>query len=383
MPAAVSATPGARRADTGGKQGPWMFWTIVIAAVRYRRRRLLLAFSALAVGATLATALFSVYSDIERKMRVQFRGYGANIIIAPGGQSRTIPLRAVAEAERLGAVAAPFLYTVGRLHEEPVVLAGVDFQRAGPLIHYWRIEGTGSVAEGECLLGVAAAAHFRLAAGQKAEIESAPCTVRGIVSTGGAEDAQIILPFEMAARVAGLAGSASLVEVRADGARLPQIQAALAKALPAADVRTLHAIAETEANVVFKVRSSLFLLTALILAITTLCVSSNFSALVLERSKEIGILKAIGAAERRIAALFLSEALLLGLGSTVMGYLAGLAVAWWIGHVIFPESAAAVGVNYGVFLPVAAVTLTVAAAATLASAARIWRIKPAVILRGE
>ena len=47
------------------------------------------------------------------------------------------------------------------------------------------------------------------------------------------------------------------------------------------------------------------------------------------------------------------------------------------------ETAGGVGVNYGVFLPVAGVTLAVAAGATLAAAARIWRIKTAVILRGE
>ena len=62
-----------------------MFWRFVLAAVRLRRRRLLLAFSALAVAATLATALFSVYSDIERKMRAEFRGLGANLILAPEG----------------------------------------------------------------------------------------------------------------------------------------------------------------------------------------------------------------------------------------------------------------------------------------------------------
>jgi putative ABC transport system permease protein len=178
--------------------------------------------------------------------------------------------------------------------------------------------------------------------------------------------------------------AASLVQVRADGQRLASIQAALARQLPGADVRLLHAVAETEANVVLKIRATLFLLTALVLAITTLCVSNNFSALVLERSQEIGILKAIGAAERKIAALFLSESLILGLASTVAGYAVGLLVAWWIGRQIFPESAAAgVGVNYGVLLPVAGVTLAIAAAATLAAAARIWRIKPAVILRGE
>jgi len=254
-----------------------------------------------------------------------------------------------------------------------VVVAGIDFSRAGPLTNYWRVDGARTAGAGECLVGSTVAAHFRLKIGQRTELG----IVRGIVTTGAAEDSQVMVPF-------GLQEAASLVQVRADGARLTEVQAALARALPATDVRLLHAVAETEANVVLKIRSTLFLLTVLILAITTLCVTSNFSALVLERSKEIGILKAIGATEKKIAALFLSESLILGLASTTAGYGLGLLVAWWIGRQIFPESAAAgVGVNYGVFLPVAGVTLAVAAAATLAAAARIWRIKPAVILRGE
>ena len=361
-----------------------MFWNFVLRAVQFRKRRLTLAFAALAVSATLATALFSVYSDIERKMRVQFRGFGANIVIAPSGGAQTVPLAAVELAERQGAVAAPFIYTVGRVESEPVVVAGTDFRRAGPLTNYWRVDGARTVAPGECLVGNNVAAHFRLKLGQKLDLEGAPCAIRGIVSSGGAEDAQVIVPFDIAARLAGLRDAASLVQVRADGERLALVQAALARQLPGADVRLLHAVAETEANVVLKIRSTLFLLTVLILAITTLCVSSNFSALVLERSKEIGILKAIGAAERKIAALFLSESLILGVASAVAGYGVGLLVAWWIGRQIFPESAAAgVGVNYGVFLPVTAVTLAMAAAATLAAAARIWRIRPAVTLRGE
>lgn len=361
-----------------------MFWSFVVGAVQFRKRRLALAFSALAVAATLATALFSVYSDIERKMRVQFRGYGANIIVAPAAGVQAVPLSAVASAERLGAVAAPFIYTVGHVENEPVVVAGTDFHRAAPLTDYWRVDGARAAASGECLIGTAVAAHFRLKAGARLALDGAPCTIRGTVSTGGAEDAQVIVPLETAAQMAGLRDAASLVQVRADGERLAAVQGALAKAVPGADVRVLHAVAETEARVVLKLRSTLFLLTALILAITTLCVTSNFSALVLERSQEIGILKAIGAAEKKIAALFLSESLILGLASTVTGYGVGLLVAWWIGRQIFPESTAAgIGVNYGVFLPVTGVTLAVAAAATLAAAARIWRIKPAVILRGE
>ena len=323
-----------------------MFWSFVLRAVQFRKRRLALAFSALAVAATLATALFSVYSDIERKIRVQFRGYGANMVIAPAGGAQTVPLGAVAFAEQQGAVAAPFIYTVGRAEGEPIVVAGTDFHRAGPLTDSWRVEGARRTAPGECLLGATAAAHFRRHVGQQLDLQGAPCVIRGIVSTGGAEDQQVMVSLETAAQLAGLRDAASLVQVRADGERLGAVQAAIAKALPGADVRVLHAVADTEAHVVLKLRSTLFLLTALILAITTLCVTNNFSALVLERSQEIGILKAIGAAEKKIAALFLSESLILGLASTAAGYGLGLLVAWWIGRQIFPESAnTGVGVN--------------------------------------
>jgi len=362
-----------------------VFWRFVLAAVKFRRRRLLLAFSGLAVTSTLATALFSVYSDIERKMRREFRGYGANLVIAPAGNAQTVPARAVVETERLGAVAAPFLYTIGRIGDERVVVAGVDFLRAAPLTSYWQVTGAHTAGTGECLAGIALAAHFHVRIGQNLPLASGSCVIRGIVSTGGDEDNHVMVPFDRAAADAGFHDAASIVEVRADGQRVDQTRAALARLLPETDVRILHAIAETEASVVLKVKAAVFSLALVIFAITTLCVTGNFSALVIERSKEIGILKAIGAAERKIAALLLSESLVLALASTITGYAAGLAVAYGIGRGIFSDtgSVAAIGVDFAVFAPVMGVTLLVAVIATLFAVSRIWRIEPAVILRGE
>ncbi|HUK18382.1 MAG TPA: FtsX-like permease family protein [Bryobacteraceae bacterium] len=362
-----------------------MFWRFVSGAVRFRRRRLMLAFAGLGVAATLATTLFSIYSDIERKMRREFRGYGANLVIAPGPGSRTVPLKALDEAQRVNAVAAPFIYTVGRIGNERIVEAGIDFRRAGPLTAYWQVNGSSEAAAGECLAGSALASHFRIALGHAAQLATGACVVRGIVTTGDADDNRLMVPFQRAAADAGFQSAASLVQVRADGRHVDEARAALARALPGTDVRVLHAVAETEAGVVLKIRSAVWILALVIFGITTLCVTGNFSALVIERSKEIGILKAMGAAETKIAALFLSESLILALVSTLAGYLAGLAVAYGIGRGIFPETAGlrGIGVDFAVFAPVVAVTLLVAAVATLIAAARIWRIEPAVILRGE
>jgi putative ABC transport system permease protein len=262
---------------------------------------------------------------------------------------------------------------------------GIDFERAAPLTSYWRIAGAREAGPGECLAGNILAAHFHVGIGQTLPLASGACTVRGIVNTGGDDDDRLMVPFARAQAEAGFQDSASLVEVRADGQRVDEIRAALARALPETDVRVLHAVAATEASVVLKVKAAVFSLAIVIFAIPTLCVTGNFSALVIERSKEIGVLKAIGAGEGKIAALFLSESLVLALGSTVAGYAAGLVVAYGIGRKIFSDSGstAAIGVDFAVLAPVMAVTLLVAVLATLMAASRIWRIEPAAILRGE
>ncbi|MDQ6665004.1 MAG: ABC transporter permease, partial [Acidobacteriota bacterium] len=113
-----------------------------MSALRYRRRRLLLAFAALSMAAALATALFTIYADLDRKVRAQFRGYGANLVIVPAGSGTTVPLEAVRQAELQGAAATPSLASIGRIGVEPVVLEGVDFARARPFTEYWRVEGS-------------------------------------------------------------------------------------------------------------------------------------------------------------------------------------------------------------------------------------------------
>jgi len=80
-----------------------VYWTFIVNAMRLRARRLLLAFSALAVAAALATALFSIYSDVERRVRAEFDSYGANLIVT----SQTIvPLSALTVARTAGALRA-------------------------------------------------------------------------------------------------------------------------------------------------------------------------------------------------------------------------------------------------------------------------------------
>ena len=254
-----------------------MFWQFVGSAMRLRARRLSLAFVALGVAAALATALFSIYSDVERRVSDEFASYGANLIIASRGATPSVPVHAAQRARDWGATAAaPFLFTTGTLNGETVSVARVDLNAARELTAFWHVEGS----RGDRMIGTNLAQRLHVKVGD----------VAGIVTTGGAEDNELILPF-------GTGTLASVVQVRAPAAQLNKVEAALHREFPNVDIRQVQAAAATERSVVTKIRVTLFLLLALILAITTMSVTSNFSELVMERRGEIGILKAIGAGE--------------------------------------------------------------------------------------
>jgi putative ABC transport system permease protein len=358
-----------------------VFLRFILGALKYRKQRLVLAFAALTVAATLGTVLFGIYGSVERRIREQFRAYGANIA-AVAANGTTVPLAMTDAARALGVEAAPFLVTAGRVGSASVPVAGFVPAATAPMTPYWSVKGERDIRPGECLAGESVAERLHVTPGARVELTGSPCTLKGIVSTGGAEDAELLVPFEAAARISGIHGSASLIEFLAPGERVETVRAALARRFPEADVRTIRAVAATESDVVGKVRAALFLLTVLILSITALCVSSNFSEIVLERAKEIGILKALGGAERKIAAFFLSESAALALLATICGYAAGVIVAAMIGRQIF-GIAFHLDMSWIAFLSVAAIMLLVSTAATSIAASRIWSIDPAVILRGE
>ncbi len=347
-----------------------------LSALRYRKQRLLLAFGALTVAAALATVMFGIYATVTKRIRDEFQSYGANLV-AVAVNGGTVPLAIVDAAKQAGARATPLLVTSGHVGGRAIPVAGL--LTGYP---YWHVQGDSAIAPGKCLAGEALATQFDLKLNATVALEGQPCMLSGILSTGGAEDGELIVPFAAAAALSGIHEAASVIEIQAPGDQLEAIRASLAGQFPAADLRTVRAVAGTESNVIVKMRAALLLLTLLILVITTLCVTSNFSEMVIDRAKEIGIMKALGGAEQRIAAFFLSESATLAILATVIGYLCGVLAAAGIGREIF-GGVFRLQLDWQVLAGVGGVMLLVSTVATAIATARIWNIQPAVILRGE
>jgi putative ABC transport system permease protein len=97
----------------------------------------------------------------------------------------------------------------------------------------------------------------------------------------------------------------------------------------------VRAIVESQGRVLGTIRWLLVSLTALILVIVALCVMATMTAIVLERKKDVAVMKALGATDRLILRLFLCEGAGMGLTGGLLGFGLGLLLARELGLRLF------------------------------------------------
>jgi putative ABC transport system permease protein len=283
---------------------------------------------------------------------------------------------------------APYLYVAANSGSQPVILAGTWFDQVAKMNSWWKIEG-GWVSSRDdhehCLVGFTAARQLGLAPGSSVQLRSgdrnASLTVAGIVTTGGAEDNQILTSLDSAQTLAGLPGRVSLVQVSVSGtpAEIEGVAHRLAENLPGLEVRPVRQIAAAEGTILGRIQGLIFWTIALILVLSMLGVLASMAALAMERRRDVGLMKALGGTVRQIMRLFLAEAGTLGALGGLLGFSLGVVLARWMGQSIF-------GVVISARFEVLPITIALTIGAALAGAfplRLLGRVRPAEILRGE
>jgi len=157
------------------------------------------------------------------------------------------------------------------------------------------------------------------------------------------------------------------------------IASQLQQALPGASAAVVRPVARSEGQILAQLELLIWLITILALAASALAIGGAMTASVLERRGEIALMKAVGAQNQAIGALFFSEAALLALGGGIVGFLLGQLIAVAIAVQVLGHSIA--------WKPALAplILLLAAAVALLGSfhpLRRAMRLDPAVALRG-
>jgi len=159
-------------------------------------------------------------------------------------------------------------------------------------------------------------------------------TVRGIFSTGTtAYDKGIVfLPLAKAQAFSGASNHASMIFILLKDREQADAVAAAIQG-EGYQVKTWRELNELLVLINDFSNAYLTIINLIILGVTATVIVNTLLMSVFERTREIGILSAIGMKGRQIIALFLAEASLLALGGITFGALAGWAISAYFGKV--------------------------------------------------
>lgn len=377
---------------------------LVLRALAHRKGRTVLLLAVLAMASSLATALGIVSYSMKKQVAEEVRKYGANLIIIPesarldvgsGGlnfgvitEPAYLQQREVEAAlARSGLKAERSFHLRGALHwrDADLMVDGVNFADIRRLFPWWQLKGAWPAA-GETVVGSDLATRLKLNPGDQLELAGKAQTVRvrvsGIVSSGGEEDGLLFLALPELQQALGLDGQLTLVRlmVTAGDDSLTKSAAALQRLLPSAKVNEVRQTARTSEGLLAKVKLLMFMVTAVVLVSAGSSVAGTMSTTVLERGKEIGLMKAMGGTRWEVMLIFCGEAAMLGIFGGLAGYLFGSAIAQFITRTVFSASAEFIPWFAGISL---GVSLFLALLGSVGPMISVFKLDPVRSLRGE
>ncbi len=363
-----------------------MYVKLLAASLANRRTRAATMLAAIIICAAVVSCITSIYRDIGVQVGEELRHYGANMVALPQSPDKFIdPALADRAARSFGDKLvgySPFLYGQANLGRSEVVVVGVRLSQLKKVSPYLKISGSG---EGPALVGERLAEKLGLAAKDKLTLSFAArekvFEIGGLVESGGVEEDQIFIELESAQDLLGQPRSASLAyySVLNPAERRPALisNKASDKQL---QLEPIARITRSETRVLDTVRTLIFSVAGMILVTSALAVTTTMMAVVIERRREVGLKKALGADDRSILLEFAGEGLALGLVGGLLGWLGGYLAAQWIGQTVFNAfvsfSPTTLLITVGTSLAVAVIAMSVPVRLAL-------QVEPAPVLRGE
>ena len=383
-PVGAVAAGQAARVQTATAGGHISLWRMLRRSLAHRRGRSLSALAALTVSAAVATALLTLYADLDAKLHHSFRSFGANVMVTAGGGAALTPAEVARVRSILGseALVAPVAFAVATTDRKtPVVVAGVDFPTMRRLDDWWKVTAW-PTAPNEALLGQRAAGFVADEHEVTLSFAGRPIVLRsdGRLSTGGDEDSRVYIPLSTLTAWTGV--QPGVLEVQIAGG-VPQVDAAMAKlqrGAPELHVEPVRQLVAGESRIVDKTHALMagaVLLIALTVAVSVL---ATLSASVLERRRDFALMKALGASQRALLTHFLLEALALAGAGVVLGYGLGSGLAWAIGELNFGT---AIVPRLSMLPVVIVLNAAIAAMAAMIPARALRGLQPAALLKGE
>ena len=416
-----------------------MFVRLVYESFRRQMQRKLLIAIAVTLGATVSTAMIGIALGIGDKISHEARAYGANLVVTPEEdtldvQVGSVDLKPAASGAYLDeavlpkikgifwrnniAAFTPELPVNVQVAGRDVTLLGTYFAKplkfgkdefiagARTTFPWWKVQGSWPSDDSQdVLVGEKLASQLDLQGGAVLNIDGSQHRVSGILSTGSAEDDQIVAPLFIAQAIAAKPGAVRKIFVSAlikpedafarrnpdalspaDRDRwycspYPQsIAYQLQEVIPHSHAEQIRQVAQNEGNVLSRITGLMLLITLAALFTSGLAVAAAMATAMFERRTEVGLMKALGAGHFSLSSIFITESALLACIGGVFGFAFGALLTREIGRAIFGSS---ISVQPVLLLLILGISIAVTFVGSAVAIRRAVKYDPVLALRGE
>ena len=411
-------------------------YQIALRNLNRRKGKMVFMLLGLVLGSATVVAIYTTISAMQSEISQQLSDLGANIIItADSGELTfqyggiTIPelifdtvlltesdldtVKAIPESRALLATAPKLVGTVSS-GEQNLVIAGTLLPEEFGVKPWLRFSETGSgnmangqqetdkgmemdyerlvleratnvpeLASAEVVLGSAVAEFIAAETGDTLELGGSDFRILAVLEeTGMAEDNQVLINLSEAQSLLDRAGELTVIEIAADFSQVSEevLLTQLGEALPHASISGVRqAVMGRDELLASLSRFGLFA-GGIVFLTGALVVVLTMSAAVRERTREIGIFRAIGFRGSHIFTIIAMEGLLVSIIGGVIGYHSGLLVARIAGPILTGSTLNSTW-QLSILLVTVAATAAAGSLAGFYPALKAARLDPAEALR--
>ncbi|MDT3699835.1 MAG: FtsX-like permease family protein [Thermincola sp.] len=360
-----------------------------IAINNLRRRKAKMAFLILGMVIGIATivTLYTITDAMKTEIADKFDTIGANMTIVPQSDSLSMSYEGISAADVGGtpnligmddvakirtiknkeniSIVAPKLLDTFKVDNKQRIIMGVQFNDELRMKRWWKIDGAKPAAAGDILLGSRVALDINKKPGDTLEINSRQYKIAGVIQeTGNQEDSVILMDLRELQDISGQPEAVSFVEVSALCSTCPidDITAQISEKLPGVKVSAIREAVQARKDFVDRFSQLAISVSVIVLVIGALVVLITMMSSVNERTREIGIFRAIGFRKSHVMGIIFMEAGIVSLLGGLSGYLLGMLAAKTAGPLIAQmEVSIPWDYNLGLYSLLAAVGIGMAA----------------------
>jgi len=353
-----------------------------------RKAKMLFLVLGLVIGISTVVTLLSITESMTKNIEERLNQFGANIVMVPksenlslnygginvGGvsykvrefdQDQLLDIKTIKNSKNLSIVAPKVLGPV-TVKDKNVLLMGVIFEKELALKTWWhKTGGTYPEKDNEVILGSQVAVLLGFKPGDTIHISGEPFQVATILKpTGGSEDDAIIASLAASQKLLGKEGKLSMVEISAfcQGCPISEMTLQIAEKFPNAKVTAMKQAVMSKMQSIDMFKSFSLGVSIIVILIGSLLVLVTMMGSVNERTREIGIFRAIGFRRGHVMQIILLEAMLLGIIGGILGFGIGNLIAYTIIPAVIKDGVfAGINANLGIVSILMAVALSLLA----------------------